>query len=460
MTPSKRYRSVLLAVAVALAPLDAAQSPDRIVAIGDIHGSYDGLTTILKRTGLVNDQLKWAGGRTVLVQTGDYTDRGTDVRKVMDLLMQIEKDAKAAGGQAIVLAGNHEIMNVMGDLRDVTPEICATFTTDKSEARREEAWTQYERVARSRATVATPAKPATPATPETPGTPAPTVYSQTREAFMAAHPPGCLEYFEAMSPSGLYGRWIRSKDIATVVGGTLFMHAGLNPSRPAPASIIEVNDRTRAEVRQLDSLRKRLADRKLGVGFFGLQEVLDVSILELRTASQALAAAKAGGPAPPDLDIPTLREAQGVLDIAKWSLIDPEGPLWFRGYANWDETATSAQVTAFLDQMKLTRVVVGHTPTTDRRIVARYGGRVVVIDTGMLASAYMGNPSALEIVGPKMKAIYPDGEVELTLPKAARMSVPGATPSRTSASNPVTLAIAKLMPFRFRSGGMPGIGRG
>ena len=130
------------------------------------------------------------------MQTGDYTDRGTDVRKVMDLLMQLEKDAKAAGGQAIVLAGNHEIMNVMGDLRDVTPEICATFATDKSEARREEAWKQYERVAQNAREVATPPPP---------------VYSQTREAFMAAHPPGCLEYREAMGPNGLYGKWIREQ---------------------------------------------------------------------------------------------------------------------------------------------------------------------------------------------------------------------------------------------------------
>ena len=126
----------------------------------------------------------------------------------------------------------------------------------------------------------------------------------------------------------------------------------------------------------------------------------------------------------------------------------------------WDEAATSAQVTAFLDQMKLARIVVGHTPTNDRRIVTRYGGRVVTIDTGMLASAYMGVPSALEIVGTRMKAIYPDGEVELTLPKAARMSVPSAWPSNNSARNPVALATAKLTPLRLRSGGTPGIGRG
>ena len=49
------------------------------------------------------------------MQTGDYTDRGPDVRKVMDLLMQLEKEAKSAGGQFLALAGNHEVMNMMGD---------------------------------------------------------------------------------------------------------------------------------------------------------------------------------------------------------------------------------------------------------------------------------------------------------------------------------------------------------
>ncbi|MGH9175971.1 MAG: metallophosphoesterase, partial [Vicinamibacterales bacterium] len=171
---TSRLAYIILVSLLALLPLQAAQNPARLVAVGDIHGSYDALTTILRRAGLVDERLKWSGGRTVLVQTGDYTDRGTDVRKVMDLLMQLEKDAKAAGGQVIALAGNHEIMNAMGDLRDVTPEICATFATPKSESIREEAWTQYERLARARAGVITPP---------------PGVYTQTREAFMQAHAP-------------------------------------------------------------------------------------------------------------------------------------------------------------------------------------------------------------------------------------------------------------------------------
>jgi hypothetical protein len=380
------------------------QAASRVIAIGDIHGSYEGLTTILKRTGLVDEQLRWNGGRTTVVQTGDYTDRGADTKQVMDLLMRLEREAKAAGAQFIVLAGNHEVMNLIGDFRDVTPEICAAFTTKDSAGRQEEGWRQYERVAKARATAVTPAPP---------------VYSKAREAWIAAHPPGCMEYRDAMAPSGTYGKWLREKDIATVVDGTLFMHAGLNPSRPAPASIAEVNDKVRAEVRRLDAFRKRAADKRIATAAFDLQEYLDVAVVELQAATAAIAAAKAEQKELPPLDLTFLREAQEILNIAKWIVVEPEGPLWFRGWASWPEESTTAQAMAFLDQMKLTRIVVGHTPTTDRRIGLRYGGRVVMIDTGMLAPYFMGNASALEIVGPRLKAIYADGEVDLTLPKAA-----------------------------------------
>jgi Calcineurin-like phosphoesterase len=384
---------------VALGPV-LAQSPTadtRLIAIGDIHGAYDEFTVILKRAGLVNEQLKWSGGRATLAQTGDYTDRGTDVRKVMDLLMQIERDAKAAGGQVVALLGNHEVMNLIGDWRDVTPEICATFATPKSEERREESWKQYERLKQGRTDI-----------------PLPAVYQLTRDQWLQAHPPGCLEYREAMSPSGTYGRWLRQKDIAAEIGGTLFMHAGINPSRPAPKAIAEVNDRARAEIRRLDAFRQRLVNQRLAVPSFTLQQILDVAVSELKKAVDALAKAKAENTEPPALDRDLLKEAQELMEIGKWSLIDPEGPLWFRGYAQWDEATTGAQVTTFLDQLKLTRIVVGHTPTTDRKIQTRYQGRVILMDTGMLRSVYEGTPSALEISGKTLKALYPDAEQPLS----------------------------------------------
>jgi 3',5'-cyclic AMP phosphodiesterase CpdA len=401
--------------AVTAAPrLADARQAARVVAIGDIHGAYDQLAALLRRAGLVDDGLRWTGGRAVLVQTGDYTDRGAQVRKVMDLLMRLEREAKSAGGQVLALLGNHEVMNVIGDWRDVSAEACAAFVTPASETHREDAWKQYERLAQARARAVTPA---------------PAVYAQTRAAWLAAHPLGCLEYREAMGPSGTYGKWLREKGIAAHVGDSLFMHAGLNPSRPAPRAIADVNEQVRAEIRRLDTHRQRLVARKLALPTFTLQQVLDVSMTELKLASEAIAVAKVAGSEAPTLDLPLLREAQDLLNIGRWSLVEPEGALWFRGYAQWPEDTSAAQVTSFLDQLKLARIVVGHTPTADRRIASRYGGRVVLIDTGMLP-IYNGNASALEITGTRLKAIYPDGEVELvTTPvKASPMLAPRGTP--------------------------------
>ncbi len=59
--------------------------------------------------------------------------------------------------------------------------------------------------------------------------------------------------------------------------------------------------------------------------------------------------------------------------------------------------------------MGVTVVVIGHTPTGNGKIRPRFGGRVVMIDVGMLA-ALGGHRAALE-VGPdgSLTAIYPTG---------------------------------------------------
>jgi hypothetical protein len=57
--------------------------------------------------------------------------------------------------------------------------------------------------------------------------------------------------------------------------------------------------------------------------------------------------------------------------------------------------------------------VTGHTPQQSRSITVRYGGRAILIDTGMLTSYYKGRASALEIDGNKLTAFYEDGKVPL-----------------------------------------------
>ncbi len=398
---------VFLAAQSAAAPQDGrARSPEndnqgerRIISIGDIHGAYDPFVAILIRAGLIDQQQQWTGGKTVFVQTGDYTDRGSQVRKVLDLLMALEPRIKSGGGEFVPLLGNHEVLNIIGDLRYVTKDIAAAFADGQSDARRQDAWSDYERLAAARVKAGRSAA----------------VYQQTRDAWMEAHPPGWLEYREALSARGKYGRWMRTKPVAAEIDGTIFMHAGISPDHPATVS--DVNTRAREEMARYETYLQRLVDAKLALRFFTLPEVLDVSAAELQAASAVIEAAKAKGEAP-DLsgfDVALLREAQEITRMNQWSLLAGEGPLWFRGYANWaEDDTTTPKVNALLDKLGVKRIVVAHTPQKEGRIVSRFHGRVFVTDTGMLASVYQGRPSALQIRGAEVSAIYEDGVVPLS----------------------------------------------
>lgn len=397
-----------LALFYAPAPPFTAQGQptSRLVAIGDIHGELAGFRAILKAAGLTDGAGQWSGGRTQFIQTGDYTDRGEGTRAVMDLLMAIEDQARRAGGRAVVLMGNHEVMNLIGDTRDATPQIFATFADANSEQRRLEAWEEYARLAAAKT-----AK----------GEAVPAVYSQSREAWLAEHPAGYVEYREAFAPRGKYGAWLRDKSIVAEAGGSIFMHAGILPAN-APEKLEDLNVKVRDEIRRLDRFVDRLITLKLATRTFTLQDVIAVAVNEITVANGVIAAAQAEGKEPDrsKLDVPLLMEAQEILKIEGWAVVAPEGPLWYRGLATEPDDPNGGPFAALLAKYGAKRFVTGHTPQQNRSINARYGGRAILIDTGMLAAVYKGRPAALEIAGDQLTAIYETERV----PIASGLPVP------------------------------------
>ncbi len=378
------------------APLDAQSA--RIVAIGDIHGSIDGFKSILKATGLADGNGKWTGGRTQLIQTGDYTDRGEGTRAVLDLLMALEDQAKDAGGRAFALLGNHEVMNLIGETRDVTREIFATFADAGSEKRREAAWEAYTKLAAAK---------------KDNGEPVPSVYTQTKDAWLTTHPLGYVEYKEAFSAKGKYGQWLRRKPIVTEVAGNIFMHAGIPPANP-PVKLDDLNVKTRDEIRRLDQFVDRLIDLKLATRDFSLSEILQAASSEIGLANARIAEAQAAGTEVDrsKLNMPLLMEAQAIMKIDSWLSINPEDALWYRGLATLPDDPQGGPFAALLQKYGAKRFVTGHTPQQNRSINVRFGGRAILIDTGML-SYYKGRASALEIDGDKLTAYYEDGKITL-----------------------------------------------
>jgi hypothetical protein len=89
---------------------------EKIIAVGDLHGDYEHFLTILQheKIGLIDNKLRWIGGKTHLVQIGDIMDRGDDAKDIFDLIKRLEKEAVKAGGKVHMLIGNHEEMNITG----------------------------------------------------------------------------------------------------------------------------------------------------------------------------------------------------------------------------------------------------------------------------------------------------------------------------------------------------------
>jgi hypothetical protein len=333
MTTRWRFLLALSALlAIPLAAQDTWTGVPRVVAIGDVHGDFQQFVAILRGAGVADNRNRWIGGKTHLVQTGDVVDRGAGSRKVMDLLMELEKQAARAGGRVHALIGNHEAMNVYGDLRYVAPAEYEAFRDGHSEQVREAFWTQHAEELRKAG-----------------GEQAQRAEDETyRRRWLGQYPLGWFEHRFHFGPKGKYGKWIRAHNSVIRINDTLFLHGGIGP-KYAAATRQQINATIRAELEDITKVEGGMA-------------------------------------------------------------ADGEGPLWYRGLADGDESALSAHLDAVLTAHGARRMVIGHTVTD--AVLPRYGGRVVMIDVG-LSSVYGGPPACLILEGDKAFAMHRGTRLEL-----------------------------------------------
>lgn len=245
-------RHLAMGIAILLAALGlggaAAQPPpQRVVAVGDLHGDYDAWLAIARAAGLVDPAGRWVGGRTVLVQLGDVVDRGPDSLKIIRHLQRLEREARGAGGRVISLVGNHEAMMVTGDYRYVHPGEYAAFADRNSRARREAAYRAKEKEILAWVKARDPAM-----SPD-----------QAREAWFAENPLGKVEHNTAWAPPGELGRWAAGRPALAKVGDTLFVHGGISANY-ALVPIEEINRRVRAALAAGDKDPEAIINDQMG----------------------------------------------------------------------------------------------------------------------------------------------------------------------------------------------------
>lgn len=236
---------VFAAALLAFAAPAAAQQ--RIVAVGDLHGDHAAYAAILRSARLTDERDRWIGGNSVLVQTGDVTDRGPDSLRIIRSLMRLQREAQRAGGRVVALVGNHEAMNVTGDLRYVHPGEYAAFADRESAARRSRFF-EANRAAilahyRNRDPRLTP--------------------PQIRAAFEADTPLGQVEHRAAWHPNGEVGRWIAANPAVVLIDGNLFAHGGVGAAY-ANVPVDEINRRAAAALAARDSSRSAIINDPQG----------------------------------------------------------------------------------------------------------------------------------------------------------------------------------------------------
>ena len=212
----------------------------RIVAIGDIHGSHKNYIQILNDSGLIDDNGSWIGKDTHLVQVGDLPDRGPDTAKIIKHLQKLEKEALREGGMIHLLIGNHEFMNVVGDLRYVHAGEYEAFVTVRS-AKLRDAYTK--KIIREIKTKKTLQKSSSLDMQME----LPKIDNAFKKQLYEKIPLGYVEHRLAWQPKGKINSWIAKHNAVIKINDMLFLHAGIGPS-VVNLSIQEINERIRAEI--------------------------------------------------------------------------------------------------------------------------------------------------------------------------------------------------------------------
>jgi len=339
----------------------------RVVAIGDVHSSYEKLVTLLQGMELIDDQLAWIGGEDHLVFCGDLIDRGPDDRPVMDLIMRLQGEATAQGGRVHVVLGNHDVLNLVRDIRYIHPKGFADFASEEQEEDRDKAWKEFK-ASHSRKGI---------------------TEDKLKAAFDDQYKPGFFARLKAFEAEGQYGSWLLTLPTVIKINNILFVHGGLTPE-VAAVGIEGINRRVQENLvkfmnnsKQLERLIKEPATFK---------EITETAFRIKNRAYQGRT------------DSRQRDAAKTIVELIDSYLFSSDGPLWYRGNSLDDERLIRVDFIDISEMLKVDAMVVAHTPTSTGRITARNGRKLVRSDVGM---AYGGAPFAVVYKNEEWKEFDP-----------------------------------------------------
>ncbi len=157
---------------------------DSVLVIGDVHGGYDALVSLLKVHGIISPDMNWKWGKNHLVFIGDIFDRGDQVTEALWLIYKLQRQALKTNGRVHFILGNHELLIMEGNIDYISEKYF--YLSDKLK----------------------------------------------------------FEYSYLFSEKYILGRWLRKQPVIVRINESLFIHAGVHPLLlEYPYSIKEMNQK-------------------------------------------------------------------------------------------------------------------------------------------------------------------------------------------------------------------------
>jgi hypothetical protein len=316
-----------------------------VVAVGDVHGNLGKMRDLLTASELIDGEERWIGGDSHLVVAGDFLDRGVDDRPLMDLLRRLQDNSAAAGGRVHVLLGNHEVMNLLRDLRYVNSDSYRDFAAEERKSERRSAASQFARLEGG-------IRPA----------------GRLRE-FRQRFPAGYFARLRSFGPDGEYGSWLMGLPAIVKVNRVVYTHGGLN-EQFAALGVDGINRAVTGEIRRYLEARAVLEEEGVVSPVMNVRQVLEAARETAARSRRAHTSRRH-------------EAAEALVAAAESPVLGVQGPLWYRGNALQDERLERDIVDRTLQLLDAKALVVAHSPTSTQRITSRFHNRLFRIDHGI-----------------------------------------------------------------------------
>jgi len=171
------------------------QTKSKIIALSDIEGNFNAFASFLIANKVIDKNFDWIFEDGHLVLVGDFMDRGLNVTQCLWLIYKLEHEAELQNGKVHFVVGNHEAMNLQGNLKYVADKykgLIQEFTNNKN-------------------------------------------YTKG--------------YKDMYNKQFVLGKWLKSKNVILKVNNTLFVHGGISPEIiDTKLDVEEINNIARANL--------------------------------------------------------------------------------------------------------------------------------------------------------------------------------------------------------------------